>query len=173
MVETMHGTRLLIAPAALALLGALGCGGGDGDTVDASGEYTLAVTNGDNDCGFQGWDEGAQTSGVPFSVNQDDDNHITASIEGLAGGWVMLVLGSRTFEGEVAGSRLDLTLYGTNSVNDAGCTYTVNGNVLATLNDDALEGTINYVPQTNGSPDCDQLNDCSTVQMFNGTRPPQ
>jgi hypothetical protein len=86
---------------------------------------------------------------------------------------VALVLGSNTFEGEAAGSRLDLTLFGTRSANDAGCTYTVNGNVLATLNDDALEGTISYVPQTNGSPDCDQLNDCSTVQMFNGTRPPQ
>jgi hypothetical protein len=172
MVETMHGTGL-IAPAALALLGALGCGGGDGDTVDASGEYTLAVTNGDNDCGFDGWNEGESTSGVPFNVVQDDDDHITATIQGLAGAWVALVLGSNEFEGEAAGSRLDLTLFGTNSFNDAGCTYTVNGNVLATLNDDALEGTISYEPQTNGSPDCDQLNDCSTVQMFNGTRPPQ
>ena len=172
MVEAMHGTRL-IAPVALALLGALGCGGGDGDTVDASGEYTLAVTNGDNDCGFQGWTEGESTSGVPFSVVQNDDNEVTATIEGLAGGWVTLVLGSRTFEGETSGSRLDLTLFGTNSFDQNGCAYTVNGNVLATLNDDALEGTINYEPQTNGSPDCDQLNDCATVQEFNGTRPPQ
>lgn len=171
MVETMHGTGL-IAPAALALLGALGCGG-DGDTVDASGQYTLAVTNGDNECGYQGWTEGEQTSGVPFSVTQDDDNHVTATLEGLAGGWVALVLGSRTFEGEVAGTRLELTLFGTNSFNMGGCTYTVNGEVLATLNDDALEGTISYRPQTNGSPDCGDLNDCASVQQFNGTRPPQ
>ena len=148
MVEAMHGTRL-IAPVALALLGALGCGGGDGDAVDASGEYTLAVTNGDNDCGFQNWTEGESSSGVPFSVVQNDDDEVTATIEGLAGGWVALVLGSRTFEGDVAGSRLDLTLFGTNSFNDAGCTYTVNGNVLATLNDDALEGTIDELRATN------------------------
>jgi hypothetical protein len=172
MVEPMHGTGL-IAPAALALVAALGCGGGDGDTVDASGDYTLAVTNGDNDCGYEGWQEGEQTSGVPFLVSQDDDDQVTATIEGLAGGWVALILGSRTFEGEVSGSRLELTLFGTNSFNEAGCTYTVNGEVLATLNDDALEGTISYRPSTNNSPDCGDLNDCASVQEFNGTRPPQ
>jgi hypothetical protein len=172
MVEPMHGTGL-IAPAALALLAALGCGGGDGDTVDASGDYTLAVTNGDNDCGFEGWDEGEQSSGVPFNVNQDDDGNLDATIEGWAGAWVNLVLGSNNFEGEVSGSRLELTLFGTRSVNEGGCAYTVNAEVIATLNDDALEGTISYRPQTNGSPDCDELNDCASVQDFNGTRPPQ
>jgi hypothetical protein len=172
MVEPMHGTGR-IAPAALLLLGALGCGGGDGATVDASGDYTLAVTNGDNECGFEGWDEGEQSSGVPFNVNQDDDGNLDASLEGWAGAWVSLVLGANDFEGEVSGSRLELTLYGTRSFNDGGCTFTVNGEVLATLNDDALEGTISYRPQTNGSPDCDELNDCASVQDFNGTRPPQ
>ncbi len=172
MVEPMHGTGL-IAPAALALLGALGCGGGDGDTVDANGDYTLAVTNGDNECDYDGWDEGDQASGVPFTVDQNDDDEVTGTIEGWAGAWVNLVLGSSTFEGEVAGSRLELTLFGTNSFNQQGCTFTVNGEVLATLNDDALEGTISYRPQTNGSPDCGDLNDCASVQEFNGTRPPQ
>ena len=169
MVEPMHGTGLA---AAIALVCALGCGGGDGDTVDASGDYTLAVTNGDNDCGYQGWTEGEQASGIPFIVTQDDDDNVTATIDGLAGAWVGLVLGSRMFEGEVSGSRLELTLFGTNSYNDGGCTYTVNGEVLATLNDDALEGTISYVPSTNDSPDCGTLNDCASVQEFNGTRPP-
>lgn len=171
MVRPMHGTGL-IAPAALALLGVVGCGG-DGDTVDASGEYTLAVTNGDNGCGFPNWNEGEQTTGVPFSVVQDDDDNLTGTIQGVPGAWVELVLGSRTFEGEVAGSRLEMTLYGTNSATQDGCTYTVNGEVVATLNDDALEGTISYRPQTNGSPDCGDLNDCTSVQDFNGTRPPE
>jgi hypothetical protein len=171
MVRPMHGTGL-IAPAALALVGVLGCGGG-GDTVDASGEYTLAVTNGDNGCSFQGWNEGEQATGVPFSVVQDDDDNLTGTIQGVPGAWVELILGSRTFEGEVAGSRLEMTLYGTNSATQDGCTYTVNGEVVATLNDDALEGTISYRPQTNGSPDCGALDDCTSVQDFNGTRPPE
>jgi len=172
MVEPMHGTGLT-APAALALLGVLGCGGGDGATVDATGDYTLAVTNGDNDCGYQGWTEGEQASGVPFDVNQNDDDEVTGTVEGLTGAWVSLVLGSNVFEGEVSGSRLEMTLFGTRSANDGGCAFTVNGEVLAVLNDDSLEGTISYRPQTNGSPDCEVLNDCASVQEFNGTRPPQ
>lgn len=163
----MHGRDLAV----LVLLGAFGCGG-DGDTVDASGEYTLAVTNGDNECGYDGWTEGEQSSGIPFLVTQDDDANLTATIDGAAGVWVALILGSRMFEGEVSGSRLQLTLFGTNSYNEGGCTYTVNAEVLATLNDDALEGAISYRPSTNDSPDCGILNDCASVQEFNGTRPP-
>lgn len=154
---------------AILVLGIGACGGDD--PADVAGDYTLQITNEANGCGFDGWTEGEVAADVPLTVTQDGAA-VTATIEGLAGGYVELVLGARTFTGEVDGARLELTLFGTRSATEGNCTYTINAEVDATIDGDLLEGEIRYVPATNGNPDCAALDACANVQRFNGTRPP-
>jgi len=139
--------------------------------VDASGAYTVALTNRENECGFPNWVEGTQTSGVPLTVAQTG-SAATAEVGGPAGTFLVLILGSSAFEGTVEGADLDLTLFGTSPFMAGSCTYTINAVVDAALDGDVLEGRIEYRASTNGSPDCGALEDCSSVQEFNGTRPP-
>ncbi len=139
--------------------------------VDAAGAYTVTITNGANQCAFAGWEEGAVATGVPLTVTQEAAA-VTAAVEGAAGAFLDLVLGSRAFEGEIDGAALALTLFGTTPFMSGACTYTVNGEVTATVDGDLIEGSIEYRPSTNGSPDCGVLETCVTAQQFNGTRPP-
>jgi hypothetical protein len=144
----------------------------DGGPVDAAGTYALALTNRDNGCGFQSWTVGESSTNVPLTVTQSGEA-ATALIEGAAGAWVELILGSRAFTGTVHGHTLDLDLHGTRAGSQAGCTYTVVAHAHATLTGDVLAGTIDYTTATNGSPDCGALEGCVSSQDFNGTRPPQ
>lgn len=162
--------RHALATLALTTLALAACGGDD--PADVVGDYTLQITNGDNGCAFDGWNEGAVTSDVPLTITQDGAA-ATATLEGVVGGYVELVLGARVFTGEVDGARLALTLFGTRSATEGNCTYTINAEVDATLDGDLLEGEIRYVPATNGNPDCAPLEGCANVQLFNGTRPPR
>ena len=91
---------------------------------------------------------------------------------GLAGGYLDLVLGGRTYSGDVSGSSLDLTLYGTRETQTGGCAFFINSIFDADLDGDVLVGRIIYTFNGNGSPDCQMLEGCESVQDFNGTRPP-
>jgi hypothetical protein len=140
--------------------------------VDAAGSYTLSVTNGQNACAFANWQVGSVVTGVPLTITQDQEA-LTARIEGLIGSFLEAVIGSRVFQGEVTGDAVELTLFGTNAFTVGACTYTVNGTVRATVDGDVVEGSLEYTPSTNGSPDCGVLDGCSSEQRFNGTRPPR
>ena len=164
----------------LVLAAPWGCGGSD-STVDATGEYTVGVTNGQNGCGFQNWNQGDQSSGIPLSITEAEvtdpetgntATQVTATVGGVTGALVQAILGSNVFTGGAHASRLSLTLFGTRSYTQGGCTYTVNADVNATLSGDVLGGTIDYQTSTNGSPDCGSLEGCTSEQAFNGTRPP-
>ncbi len=145
--------------------------GADPAPPDAAGAYTVTITNGANQCAFAGWMEGAVATGVPLAVTQEEAT-VTATVQGPAGAFLDLVLGARIFEGEIDGSALALTLFGTAPFMSGACTYTVNGEVSATVDGDVIEGSIEYRPSTNGSPACGVLETCVTAQQFNGTRPP-
>lgn len=132
----------------------------------------MAVTNGENGCEFQNWNQGDQSSGIPLTITQDEDSQVTATVGGVTGALVQAILGSNVFTGDVHASRLSLTLFGTRSYTQGDCAYTVNAEVKATLNGDVLGGTIDYHASTNGSPDCGALEGCTSEQDFNGTRPP-
>ena len=151
--------------------GASADAGPDAAPPDVAGPYTVTVTNGANQCGFVGFMEGAVATGVALTVTQEAAA-VTAAVEGPVGAFLDLALGSRTFEGEVDGSALALTLFGTTPFMLGGCTYTINGEVSATIDGDLIEGSAEYRPSTNGSPDCGVLETCVTAQQFNGTRPP-
>jgi hypothetical protein len=140
--------------------------------ADVAGAYTASVTNGANECGlFGSWVEGAVMTDVPVTITQEA-TAIAATVEGTAGFFLNTALGSRVFQGEAVGGELDLTLYGTTPFMSGACTYTVNAVLSATVDGDLLQGAIEYRPSTNGSPDCGALDDCSTSQRFNGSRPP-
>ena len=149
------------------------CGGGD--PADVAGNYTISLTNRENGCSFMNWTEGETSTGIPVVITQGVDaeaDTATAVVNGGAGLYLDVVLGSRTYTGEVDGSNLHLTLYGTNSFNQSACTYTVNSEIDASLDGDVLEGNLLYHTSTNGSPDCGTLEGCESRQEFNGTRPP-
>jgi len=151
-----------------------GCGGSDdfeSKPVDVSGSYTMTVTSKANDCGLANWKEGESAGGIPVTVTQDGKS-VNGSIDGLVGGLVKLWLGSNTFQGTVDGEEVHATNFGTNSTTSGGCSYTLNMVLDGVLDGNALQGTLTYEPQTNGSPDCGQLETCQNVQDFVGSRPP-
>lgn len=141
------------------------------DPVDVEGIYTVNLTNRENGCNFDNWVEGETTSGILVEVTQSGD-HAAAVVGGATGIWLSAVLGSQQFTGSVNGDAVALTLYGTKSATVAGCTWTINANLTATLTGDLLEGDIRYTPSTNGSPDCMAIEGCITRQEWNGVRPP-
>lgn len=157
----------------LALLAAASACGDDGGgtPTDAAGDWTLAITNGDNGCDFDQWQVGQTASSIPFTITQSGAD-VTGNVGGLAGTTLDVVLGSHTFTGDVAGHNALMTLYGERSATSGNCTWTVNATIDADVDGDVMVGTIDYTIATNGNPDCASREGCHTVQQFNGTRPP-
>lgn len=150
----------------IALLGA--CSGSD--PVDAEGTYSVGVTNREDACAF-GWTVGMQNPGVEVVVTQNGDAAI-AEVKGLAGGYLSFAFGSSTFSGDVDGDELNLFLTGTKGQTKGSCAFTYDGRMSATLTGNSLEGTIDYVANTNSSPDCAAVA-CVSTQEFAGSRPPR
>jgi hypothetical protein len=141
------------------------------DPVDVAGAYSVNVTNGANACGFGGWTEGASSPGIPLTVTQDGAA-VTATVDGAAGAFLDLALGSRVFQGQAEGAALELTLFGTVPFMSGACTFTINGTASAQVDGDTIAGQIVYRASTNGSPDCGVLLDCTNAQELSGARPP-
>jgi hypothetical protein len=140
--------------------------------ADVAGSYSVNVTSRDNGCSLQNWTVGQMSSNIPVTITQDGSD-VTASVTGLTGTYLDVVLGSHDFTGTIDGNDLDLTLYGTRSGTMGNCTYTYNAVLTGTLDVDTLTGQIQYQAKTNGNPDCGTLEGCASVQDFNGARPPQ
>lgn len=147
----------------------VGCGS---DPINAEGTYSIAVTSRDNGCNFDNWTVGNTASNIEVVITQEG-GAANAEVKGVTGGVLDLWLGARTFIGEVDGDELFLRLTGTRSQTTGNCTWTVNGEIDATLTGDVLVGRINYVGATNDASDCAPIEGCVTYQDFNGTRPPQ
>src|SRR4051812_30719550 len=154
----------------LVVLGLLvGC---SGDPVDVEGTYTVGVTNRDNGCNFGNWTVGDMSSGITVQITQSA-GAVNADVGGATGVILDLAFGSHTFSGSLDGNELDLTLPGTRAQTSGNCTYTYDGEILATTNGDLLTGRINYKPATNGHSECAAIAGCLTYQEFNGSRPPK
>ncbi len=140
-------------------------------TADVAGEYTVALTNRANGCNFQNWTVDQPTQGVSVTITQADAT-ATASVNGLTGAYLDLVLGGHSFVGPVDGDTVELTLYGDRSGSMGNCTFTFNAVMRGELAGDALSGVIDYEARTNGNPDCAPIQGCASVQEFVGARPP-
>jgi hypothetical protein len=160
----------------LAILGlglaALGGCGGDGGPVNVEGEYTISVANQENGCSLANWDEDGTATGIPVSVSQNGEA-ANAEVGGASGIALNLWLGSNVFVGSVNGANLDLEIEGENEMTTGNCDYHYIAIIDARLEGDVLEGEIRYEAVTDGASDCGALDGCSSVQDFNGTRPPQ
>jgi hypothetical protein len=143
-----------------------------GSPANVAGNYSVNLTNKDNGCNFANWTVGQMTSGIAITVTQSGGD-VTATVGGLGGAFLTAVLGSASFTGTADGNAIDLKLFGTRSATMSGCAYTVNAHLTGGIAGDLLEGSIEYTPATNGSPDCGVLATCTNAQAFNGTRPPQ
>ena len=143
---------------------------GDGDPADLSGSYTVTITNGDNGCMTDGWMEGDSTEGIRIAVTQTGSD-VAAVVEGLVGAYLTATLGSNRFQGRAVGTRLDLTLVGTNEAEIPGCRFTTDAYLDARVNGQFIEGTITYEPNTDGAAGCGLLDSCSNEQTLVGTRP--
>lgn len=169
----MNKTRIMAwVGGALLSVGLLACGDDAEDPINVEGEYTVAVTNGDNGCEFDNWNEGDSTPAIPVSITQSGAE-ATADIEGGVGLYLDVILGSSTLTGLVDGNHMELTLFGTTNGTTGNCTWTVNTTLDATLEGDFLEGALRSEKATNGNPDCAPIEGCASIQNLNGTRPPQ
>jgi len=157
----------------LPVCGLCGCSSEAEFTTDVSGEYTVAITNGPSSCGdFKDWMEGATTKDpVQLSLTQSDKN-VHGTVNGGAGLFFTLWLGSAEFDGAISGTEFTLTNYGQRPSTVGNCSYTYNVNVKGTQTNDSISGTITYAPKTNGNPDCSAV-ECVATQEFSGSRPPR
>ena len=154
----------------LALLLMSGCT--SDEPVDVSGDFTMAITNGTNGCGFANWTEGQQTTGVVVKFRQTD-THFTAELTGLVRVYVELIVGSYIFAGDVTGSSFQATLAGTRELMEEGkqCVYRVNADIDGSLSRDTITGMLTYrVVIVTPAADCPP-SDCATLASFNGVRP--
>jgi hypothetical protein len=62
--------------------------------------------------------------------------------------------------------------FGTRSFTSGDCAFTIKSTAQLELSGDALAGSIEYTPVTNGSPACGELEQCVSEQLLSGTRPP-
>jgi len=162
--------RILFALASILTVAA--CGGDDGGPpADVAGMFTLATTNGANDCMFDRWNAGESAMNIPLTLTQSG-SEFHATLGGAGAVAFDLSFGRHDFDGTVSGEHLDGTLEGRMSFSMGTCTATLNGHMEATLSGDVITGTFFYIPQTNDAADCGVLNSCENEQQFNGTRPP-
>lgn len=142
--------------------------------ANVAGSYTVSLANDANGCMFSNWD-GMTTTGVPLELAQSGTS-VTATIGGAAGAYFDVIFGSHVMTGNVSGSHIDLVLHGTNQTTAPGttCTLGLDAHASVDLSGDALQsGTITYTYVTNHDSTCPiYTQTCSSVQLFNGTRPP-
>jgi hypothetical protein len=171
-LEVMLGsTRRMLVLSWLGM-GLSGCSSDESFTVDVSGNYMIAITNGPNDCpDFKDWMEDKQTDGIGMVITQDGEN-LHGSLDGVPGALFMLAFGSAEFDGRAKGNEITLNNYGTRNLASGNCSYTYNATVKGRQSADSISGTITYASKTNGNPDCEAV-ECSATQEFSGSRPPK
>jgi hypothetical protein len=164
--------RILIG--ALMGLALVGCGGSSNPPApaDFAGNYTVAVTNGQNGCGFTNWTVGSSSNGTPVTITQNATS-ASADVGGASGIYYDLILGSHVFQGSVSGTQMSMSIHGTRTAHKGNCAYQVTAVMGGSLSGDSISGTISYSTTTNGGTDCGTLASCASTQSFAGARPPK
>jgi hypothetical protein len=152
-----------------------GCSGSDSSSStppsDFSGTYSISVTNGDNGCNYANWVQGNSAQNISFDIAQSG-SQASGTLKGLAN-FYFAVLGIGTLQGTVNGANASLTAVGTTSLRQGNCAYFVRATANIQLTGNALNGTMTYSDQVNGSPDCGPLTTCESHQSVSGSRPPK
>jgi hypothetical protein len=143
------------------------------DPANVAGDYTVALTDGDNGCMLGGnFTKGNQVTGIDVTITQSGSD-ATALVGGLAGAALTAAIGSNSLSGSVDGDHVDLTHAGTVPQTQVPqCEFTVNAEIDATLTNDALAGQVRYTAADNGGTGCPAIHGCVSTQDFSGSRPP-
>jgi hypothetical protein len=141
-----------------------------GPAATVSGDYSGNIVNGQSSCPGD-WTVG-NTAAVTTTVTQSG-TATTVAVTGASGLFLQVALGADEFNGTVEGDTIDATLLGTAQQTQGACSYTWKADFSATLDDNALQGTVTYTPQTNSDPDCTSMSvqGCTRTQTFSGVRP--
>jgi hypothetical protein len=149
---------------------AVGCG--SGTPADVEGHYSFVVTSRENECNFPGWTTGEVSSPFNVTVNQQDES-VSANVEGAVGGFLALWLGTNVYTGTIDGDDLQLQLLGTNEQTMGSCAFTYNSRIIGAADDDTLTGRVEYSADGDGDAACASIDGCISYQDFNGIRPPE
>lgn len=152
------------------VLGLMGMAACSSESGNAAGDYMVSITNRGNDCGIASWTAGTVNTAT-VTLTQSDSS-VTASVTGLGAIALELIVGEHVYTGRISGDTLALNLFGTRTSTIGNCTYTLNSEIHAALDGDAMTGQIDYRSATNDNPDCAAIKDCRSFQDFTGTRPP-
>jgi hypothetical protein len=143
---------------------------GSGDGVDLTGEFTVDLTNGSNDCpSMSDWTEGSVTSGVQLRVTQNGQK-LDGELMGAAGLYLVSLTGTSEFAGQLSGGDFTLTDRGPKAYDANGCKYTIDAVIRGSLAGDAISGTVTFKPVIDKSAACAPYA-CEAVQTFSGARP--
>ncbi|HSQ63499.1 MAG TPA: hypothetical protein VLM85_09815 [Polyangiaceae bacterium] len=168
-----HRVSSLGLRGAAALFLCAACGGRVAP-ADIAGTYAVTVTNGDDTCGFALWTPGeSSTTTIRISENSlGEGSFDLGSGGGAFVGFFALDLGPTSYAipSTVQGSTLTGTTQGESGNASGSCDYKINATVRVTVHGTDLEGTLTYVPVTNGDPSCGALSICSQQQTLSGQR---
>ena len=151
-----------------------GCGGGnkfESAPADVDGEYSVALTNRENGCEFQDWEVGGQTTAVPLTIEQKDEE-VTGQVTSFAGLVLWALTGNATFRGTAGPSSVTMEIQGNVRHREGACEFWVDATLEAEVSGETLSGTITYEKRPLPGADCSLSPGCSSIQAFNATRPP-
>jgi hypothetical protein len=148
------------------------CACGSDTPADVAGTYTVSLTVQKNECGILGNSVGESSTGVTVVVTTTG-SQVQAQVQGVAGLALGLEMGGSTFQGNVSGNALDLSISGTMPGSNGTCAYTRKAHLVGNVTGDLITGSVTYSYVTNKTADCGTRDTCQDVQIFNGTRPPK
>lgn len=156
----------------LALAFAISACGGSDDPVNFNGTYATTITNGGNGCEFAGWMVGNKTENVEVVMATDptDAKSVVVTVQGFAGGFLEIFVGSRIFISNTDGNEISGLLLGREST-DAGCMQQSRIRINGKLTGDKLDGTLTYGFVVKNPAACGIKATCATQQTIVGSRP--
>lgn len=149
----------------LAVFAIAGCSGNDLDQeilVNVAGSWGGTVRNDSNSC--PGQFNVGETTSIEVVITQDGPR-VRMKLQGGVGFLLAIGLGSDEFTGTLTGDKLDASLVGSRELKEGTCTYSYTANLLGTVVDQRMTGTVTYKPNAR-SGDCSAVTSCSRIQSF-------
>lgn len=137
------------------------------DSSDLTGQYTVTITDGTDDCGLDSWVAG-QTLQSPLTISEGTDD-ISAEFGAPAAPFTAR-LGGAVFRGNTSDGVGHFVLHGTPQFKTGDCSYRLSATFDAVRDDSQLLGTLAYHAVTNHAASCGALETCTAKQDVQGTR---
>jgi len=146
-------------------------GGASTALPDVAGTYTISLSYKENGCLLDSWQEGSVLNGVVLELEQEAAD-LSGTVQGITGGVLALIHGSNIYRGTLEGAHADMTIFGQYPGSEGNCSFSLNNELSADFDGDFMNGTLAFVKQGNGNPDCGAV-ECQSLIRFNGARAPR